>query len=69
MDADRIVSRVNRALARIDGATGRIEAAAEKARLADRDKNTGLEQRYASLQREAAEALQQLDLVIETLEK
>jgi len=72
MNGDRTADRVAQAIARIEAAAGRISAAAD-ARHASTLSSTPahdpeLEARYAALQREAGEALQQLDRLLGTLE-
>ncbi|MDE1466875.1 hypothetical protein [Aurantiacibacter sp. D1-12] len=58
------------ALARIEAATGRIEAAARNvAPSGGPGSDPELEARYAELQREAGEALQQIDRLIGALER
>ncbi|QZH74908.1 MAG: hypothetical protein JY451_14885 [Erythrobacter sp.] len=77
MEGNPIANRVAQALARIDAAAGRIEAAAASPRAAALSSlaaggpgsDPELEARYAALQREAGEALQQLDLLLGTLER
>lgn len=75
MHGDRIADRVAQAIARIEAAAGRIEAAAHGGNGASDSHEIGigrdpeLEERYAQLQREAGEALQQLDRLIGTLEQ
>lgn len=68
MDGDRTEDRVAKAIARIDTAAGRIAAAAVSRNAADTGRDPELEARYAALQRETSEALQQLDKLIGTLE-
>ena len=60
MSADRIAS----ALSRIEAAAARIEAAAARPASGDAQ----LELRYEALRREAGEAMQQIDRLIEGLE-
>ena len=69
MDGERTAERVAQAISRIEAAAARIAAAADA-----RDANVTagdpqLEARYTALQREAGEALQQIDRLIGTLEK
>lgn len=68
MDGDRTEDRVAKAIARIDTAAGRIAAASVSRGSADTARDHELEARYAALQQEASEALQQLDKLIGTLE-
>lgn len=63
--ADRIAS----ATARIAAAAGRIEAAANASRTFDTRTDDELEARYDALRREAGEALQQLDRLLESIEE
>lgn len=71
MNGNPIARRVAQAIARIEAAAGRIEAAATSPRAHGAAGGPGsdpdLEARYAALQREAGEALQQLDRLLGTL--
>ena len=72
MDGNPNANRLARAIARIEAAAGRIEAAAASPRAAAAGgpgSDPELEARYAALQREAGEALQQLDLLLGTLDR
>ncbi|MBH5322472.1 hypothetical protein [Aurantiacibacter sediminis] len=70
MEANSLSERVRHAMARIDAAAQRIEAAANAPRPASGPgSDPELEARYAELQREAGEALQQIDRLIGTLER
>lgn len=64
MDADRIAT----AMERIEAAARRIEAAAAAAPSGPAG-DPALQRRYDSLRKEAGAALQQLDLLIGTLER
>jgi len=68
MEGDRTEDRVAKAIARIDTAAGRIAAAAASRDSGGKGHDPELEARYAALQRETSEALQQLDTLIGTLE-
>lgn len=69
MEQNAISERLSDALARIDAAAGRIEAAARApAPSGGPGSDPELEARYAELQREAGQALQQLDRLLGTLE-
>ena len=64
MEPEGTTDRIAAALARIDAAAGRIEAAcASREPVGDPE----LEARYANLQKQAGEALKQLDLLIESV--
>ncbi|WP_271078006.1 hypothetical protein [Aurantiacibacter sp. MUD61] len=74
MEAISLSERVRNAMARIDAAAQRIEAAANAPRPesgppSGPGSDPELEARYAELQREAGEALQQIDRLIGTLER
>ncbi len=70
MEAIAISDRVTAALARIEAATARIEVAAQApAPSSGPGSDPELEARYAELQREAGEALQQIDRLIGALEQ
>ena len=69
MEANAISDRIAAALSRIEAASRRIEAAAHaSAEPGGPGSDPELEARYADLQREASEALQQIDRLIGTLE-
>lgn len=65
MDGDRI----RQALARIEAASQRIEAAGARPTLSSSGDTTDLERRHAALRSETGAALQQLDRLIEGLER
>ena len=65
MDGDRI----RQALARIDAASQRIEAAAMRPSASAGNGDPGLERRHAALRSETGAALQELDRLIEGLER
>jgi hypothetical protein len=73
MDGDPIEGRVAQAITRIEAATARIAAAVPLARAeysgAGPGRDPELEARYAALQQEAGEALQQLDRLIGALDR
>ncbi|MGB3167591.1 MAG: hypothetical protein WBA68_12535 [Alteraurantiacibacter sp.] len=64
MDPEETTDRIAAALIRIEAAAGRIEAACAASEPAG---DAELEARYANLQKEAGEALKQLDLLIESV--
>ena len=65
MDGDRI----RQALARIEAASQRIEAAGARPAPSSSGDTTDLERRHAALRSETGAALQQLDRLIEGLER
>jgi len=67
MDSDRTADRVAQAIARIEAAAGRIASAADARNASSAGNDPELEARYAALQREAGEVLQQIDQLIGTL--
>ena len=69
METNAISDRVTAAMARIEAASRRIEAAAQApAPSGGPGSDPELEARYAELQREAGEALEQLDRLLGSLE-
>ncbi|WP_340587863.1 hypothetical protein [Erythrobacter alti] len=68
MNGERTADRVAQAIARIDAAAARIAAAADTRSTSSTGSDPELEARYAALQREAGEALQQIDRLLMTME-